>query len=90
MNRTCKIKLIKKLEVSDLAGEMVMIDFQSGKYFLLKGSANEIWNFIQSPITIGEIVDKLKVVYDVEEQECLEGTIAFLNQLLNNHFITVE
>ena len=42
-----KVVLVKNLEVSDLAGEKVMIDFESGKYFMLKGSANEIWELIQ-------------------------------------------
>lgn len=32
------IKLKKQLNVTDLAGEKVMIDFESGKYFLIKGA----------------------------------------------------
>ena len=56
-----KIKLKRKLDVTDLSGEKVMIDFESGKYFLLKGSANDIWNMIQDEeeITIQRIVQQL-------------------------------
>ena len=42
MNDNTIVHLVKHLDVTDLAGEKVMIDFATGKYFLLKGSANEI------------------------------------------------
>ena len=41
MNDNTTVHLIKHLDVTDLSGEKVMIDFSTGKYFLLKGSANE-------------------------------------------------
>ncbi|MDO5521630.1 MAG: PqqD family peptide modification chaperone, partial [bacterium] len=67
LTMTSKITLIKELDVTDLAGEKVMIDFSTGKYFLLKGVANDIWDYIQSPITVGEIVDKLLSQYEVDK-----------------------
>lgn len=45
-----KVKILKRPEVSELAGEKVMIDFESGKYFMLKGSANEIWEMLKDGI----------------------------------------
>lgn len=84
------VTLIKKLDVTDLDGEKVMIDFSSGKYFLLKGSANEIWDYIQNPITICDIMQRLLNVYDVPEDICRESIVSFLTQLKNYDFITVE
>ena len=43
MEKNAIIKLKKQLNVTDLAGEKVMIDFESGKYFLIKGAGNDIW-----------------------------------------------
>jgi hypothetical protein len=90
MNESCKIKLIKNLEVTELDGEKVMIDFSSGKYFLLKGAANEIWDYIQSPITISDIIQRLMNTYDVAEETCRESTFSFLSQLKNYGFISVD
>ena len=47
MELTTGIKLIKNLEVTCLNDEKAMVDFETGKYFLLKGSANDIWDYIQ-------------------------------------------
>jgi hypothetical protein len=90
MTDNSKVKLIKKLDVTDLDGEKVMIDFSSGKYFLLKGSANDIWDYIQNPVSVSEIVDKLMSVYDVPEDICRESTFSFLSQLKNYAFVTIE
>ena len=41
MNEVVKLK--KNINVTDLSGEKVMIDFESGKYFMIKGSGNDIY-----------------------------------------------
>lgn len=90
MDRTTTIKLIKNVEVATLNNEKAMIDFETGKYYLLKGPANDIWDMIQSDITVGEIVDKLLEVYDVKTGECEESVIEFLNQLVKGGFIQID
>lgn len=89
MENTSRIKLVKNLNTTELAGEKVMIDFESGKYFMLKGAANEIWEIIQNEVTFEEIIKKLRSEFDVSEDECREATEAFLNKLLGYEFITV-
>ena len=59
MNKDYVIKIKKQLNVTDLAGEKVMVDFDSGKYFLIKGVGNDIWDLLQTEITPGEIIEKL-------------------------------
>lgn len=90
MTDTNRVKLIKKLDVTDLDGEKVMIDFSSGKYFLLKGAANEIWDYIQNPIMVSDILQNLMNVYDVPEDTCRESIFSFLTQLKSYEFITIE
>lgn len=82
-----KIRIRKMPDVTDLAGEKVMIDFETGKYFLLTGAANDIWDMLADGVTVAEIVRKLLAVYEVGEQECLESTVAFLEKLRQNGFI---
>ncbi len=90
MTDNSKIKLIKSLDTTDLDGEKVMIDFSSGKYFLLKGSANEIWDYIQNPILVSDILQKLLNMYDVSEDTCRESIFSFLTQLKNYAIISIE
>ena len=37
MDKTAKIRMKAKRNVTDLAGEKVMVDFEQGKYFCIKG-----------------------------------------------------
>lgn len=85
-----KIKILKTTEVSELAGEKVMIDFETGKYFMLKGSANDIWEMLQEGITSAEIVTKLLDIYEVEKDVCEKSVEEFLFSLVDNGFIALE
>ena len=35
------ISMKKQLNVTDLSGEKVMIDFETGKYYMVKGTGND-------------------------------------------------
>ncbi len=87
MNMMEKVKLKKNLNVTDLSGEKVMIDFESGKYFMIKGSGNDIWDLIQDEITVEDIIEKLLAEYDVSREECEQSVQEFLGKLKELDFI---
>lgn len=87
METTQKIVLKKKLDATDLAGEKVMIDFETGKYFLIKGAGNDIWDMIQEPVTVGDIVERLTSEYDVAQEECRASVVEFLDRMKLLEFI---
>ncbi len=91
MGTNYSINIIKMPDVTELAGEKVMIDFESGKYFMLTGSANDIWDMLQKDIkTSQEIVDGLLAQYDVATETCTEEVVSFLNKLMEIGFIKIE
>lgn len=87
MDKTTTIKLTKEINVTDLSGEKVMVDFESGKYFLIKGVGNDIWDMIQKEITAGEIIENLLQEYEVSEEECEKSVFEFLGKLEELQFI---
>lgn len=87
ITRAGKIKIKNMPNVTDLAGEKVMVDFNHGKYFMLKGVGNDIWDMIEDDIAVNTIVEKLLAEYDVEEAECVDSTVQFLSQLEELEFI---
>ena len=87
MDKDTKIILKKKLNVTDLAGEKVMVDFECGKYFLIKGVGNDIWDMIQEEITPNEIIEKLLSEYDVSREECEKSVMEFLDKMESLNFI---
>lgn len=87
ITRESKIKMKNKPNVTDLAGEKVMVDFAHGKYFMLKGAGNDIWDMLEDDMAVDTIINRLLEEYDVEEAQCVESTISFLTQLEELDFI---
>ena len=87
MDKNKVIVMKRKLNVTDLAGEKVMIDFESGKYLLVKGTGNDIWDMLQEEITPAQIIEKLLQEYDVSEEECEKSVMSFLEQMEKYGFI---
>lgn len=87
MDKNSTIIMKKQLNVTDLAGEKVMIDFETGKYFLIKGVGNDIWDMLQQETTPAKIIDSLLNEYDVSEEECESSVMEFLNKLQKLGFI---
>lgn len=90
MDRNSVIKVKKRLNVTDLAGEKVMVDFEQGKYFMIKGAGNDIWNLLEDGITVGQIVETLLKEYEVTEETCEREVIEFLGSLERIRMIEVD
>ena len=89
MDKKSKLLLKKKLEVAELAGEKVMIDFESGKYFMLKGAANDIWDMLDKEIMVETIIDQLLKIYDIDEETCEQSVYSFIHELSEYKFIEI-
>ena len=83
MDKTAKIRMKAKRNVTDLAGEKVMVDFEQGKYFCIKGVGNDIWDGQEGEdgITVEAILHKLMEEYEVMEEVCEKEVLAFLDKL---------
>ncbi len=84
------ITMVKKPDVTDLASEKVMIDFETGKYFVLVGSANEIWEQLEGCTKFSEIVENLLEIYEIDKETCEKEVLSFLEKLAEIGFIQLE
>lgn len=87
MDKDKKIKIVKSINVTELDGEKVMVDFETGKYFLIKGTGNDIWDMLQEEITPNEIIEKLLKEYDVSGEDCEASVMSFLEKMEGYKFI---
>lgn len=91
MDQTSKVRMKRKMNVTELSDEKVMVDFQTGKYFMIKGVGNDIWEMLgEEKISVSEIIQKILDEYDVDEDTCKEQVFDFLNQLEGLGIIAVE
>lgn len=87
IKREGRVKIKNMPNVTELAGEKVMVDFTNGKYFMLKGVGNDIWEMLEDEIEVDSIIERLLQEYEVEEEQCVSSTIKFLEQLEELEFI---
>ena len=87
MEKDKVIKLKKQINITDLSGEKVMVDFESGKYFLVKGVGNDIWDMLQEETTPNKIIEQLLSEYEVTPEECEKSVLAFLEKLQEDDFV---
>jgi len=95
MIKTSKISLKSQVVqnegniVSDMDGEKVMLNVQNGKYYNLGEIGGVVWNFIEEPITITELVTALISEYEIGEGECEKQVVSFLDHLLSEKLISI-
>ena len=87
MDGSRTVKLKKDIEVTVLNGEKAMVDFATGKYYIVKGVGNVIWDMIQEEISVNDIIEKLLKEYDVSREECERSVKEFLEKLEEADFI---
>lgn len=76
--------------VSDMGGEKVMLSVHNGKYYNLGVMGGEIWDRIEEPTPVREVVEALLHEYEVERVECEEQVISFLEGLVKEGLIEVN
>ena len=75
--------------VSDMDGEKVMLSVHNGKYYNLGQTGGRIWNIIEAPVSVSRLITILISEYDVEQAECEEQVISFLERLLEEGLINI-
>lgn len=69
--------------------ELVMLSVSTGSYFSLTAFGRVIWNLLETPRKVDELVEQLLDLADVDEKTCREDTVAFLATLADENLIDV-
>lgn len=92
MAKVQNVKLRRNLEVTEIDGEKVMMDFDLGKYLMIKGAGNDIWDMIteKKEISVETIINNLLEKYQVDRETCKSSVLEFLEDLESNHIILLD
>lgn len=72
----------------DLAGESVILDMKSGKYFALDDVGTRVWQHLQMPSTLRAICSDLVKDYDVSLERSEADVSDLLQRLVDNGLAT--
>ena len=79
-----------KFLVSQLADETVLMDTVSGDYMGLNPVGTTIWELLQEPQTISNLVTALTSRYEVKEEQCRQEVEPFLQELDKRKMLAIE
>ena len=66
------------IDTTDIDEDKVMMDLEKGQYFALNSVGSRIWEEIQSPVKISEVVNTLLSEYDVDRETCEKSVMEFI------------
>jgi hypothetical protein len=69
------------LLISELGDEMVMMDVESGNYIGLNQTGRVIWELIEQPLKVDDLIKQLLSRYDISYEECSQDTLEYLNKM---------
>jgi hypothetical protein len=74
----------------DLVDEVAILNLKTGIYYGLDPVGARIWNLIQQPREIKEIIQTLLNEYEVEENRCQDDLIELIEQLSEKKLIKIK
>ena len=87
MNNQMVLNRKMGIMTADMNGATVMLDIESGKYFNLGEIGGRIWEILEQPTSVKDLVSILVQEYDVTEEQCLEDIVPFLEKMLNRGLV---
>lgn len=74
---------------SEIDSEAVILDLESGTYYSLNETGNQIWQWLQKPKTFSELSKLILDEYDVPPEEALRDLQNLLQEMVNTGLIEI-
>lgn len=75
---------------ADHDGEAIIMSISAGKFFSFDKIGFEIFDAIEKPIRVNDLVERLAAKHNAPEDVVMPDVLKFLNQLSDNELIHVE
>jgi hypothetical protein len=89
LNTDCIVQRSPEVIAAEAGQDLVMVSIANGFYYGVSDVAREIWESIEHPKKISELVDCLTATYNVDRFSCEEQTLSFLEALLTENLLQV-
>ena len=84
---TTRYKRADSLSFTELDGELVCLNLESGEYSGLRDVGQTIWEHLDQPRAVDELVEVVVAEYDVESDRAATDVQAFLSELRQAGFV---
>lgn len=82
----------KNLDIddTDIDGEKVMMNLDKGQYFMMNKVGSRIWEIIEQPVKVNDVISTLLSEYEVEAETCKSTVMEFLYKLNKADLIKIQ
>ena len=85
-----KLRAGQDVVFRDLAGEAVLLNLETGKYFGLNEVGTRLWHVMIENGSTPHILQVLLAEYEVEETQLRQDVEALIQQLLSHGLVCIE
>ncbi len=90
LNRNCVVQRDPEIIAAEADPDLVMVSIANGSYYAVSDVARAIWDAIEQPRKVSDLIDGLASDYNVDQSRCEEQTLLFLNDLLTEGLLQVK
>jgi len=70
--------------------DLVMVSIANGAYYGVSHVAREIWEAVEHPRKVSDLINDLTANYHINRSLCEEQTLSFLEELLTERLLQVK
>lgn len=74
---------------AEVDGQLVMMSVERGRYYGLDEVGRRVWELLQQPIRLGDLLDTLVEEFEVGRDDCAADIMPFLASLAENDLLTM-
>jgi hypothetical protein len=75
------------LIATDMDGDTVMMSIERGEYYGVSGVGTRIWELLETPKTLAEIITSICAEFEVDEATCQADAEKFIRDMMDNGMI---
>ena len=75
---------------SDIAGETVILGLTAGRYYGLDAVGARVWQLIQTPMTVSDLVGTITSEYEVDRERCEADLLTLLRRMSEAGLVEVR
>ncbi len=89
---TLETVLLRKNDIpsTDISGEVGLMNIDTGKYFALNTVGSDIWNKLEKPMSLKDLVNSLIAEYEIDFNACLTEVKPFIEKLVQEGIVIIQ
>ncbi len=86
---TAAISRPPHLVASEVDGEMVVLNVESGHFFHLNGVGSKVWEALEQPMTLPDLCRDMAERFDVDAATCRADVTEFVELMVRNGLVSI-